>query len=120
MGDVSKGRHLPICLKVIEIAKAAIKAFYDSAIWKKQRLYILHRDNFQCQQSGCHKLATEVHHKIELNKDNINDLNITLNEDNLISLCHDCHTRITKEMKSGKDNILPKIIFDSNGFPIQC
>lgn len=101
------------------MARQGVRAFYDSPAWKKQRMFILQRDHFTCQEKGCHRLATEVHHKIELNEQNINDLNITLNENNLISLCHDCHTRITKEMKAGTENILPSIGFDSNGFPIQ-
>lgn len=51
------------------------------------------RDHYSCQLCGAR--ATEVHHKIELNKDNVSDPNISLNLDNLQSLCHDCHTRIT-------------------------
>ena len=93
-------------------------AFYHSSIWKKQRRYILQRDHFTCTVPGCHRTATEVHHKIELTKENINDLNICLNEKNLTSLCHDCHTRITAEMKAGTHGILPDIGFDSDGYPI--
>lgn len=92
--------------------------FYNSTLWKKQRKYILQRDNFMCTEVGCHRPATEVHHIIELSKDNINDSNITLNENNLRSLCHDCHTRITSEMKSGCFEVLPRIVFDDKGYPI--
>lgn len=101
------------------MARDALKGFYNSTAWKKQRLIILHRDHYTCTQPGCHNVASEVHHKIELNETNVNDLNICLNEKNLVSLCHDCHTRITKEMKSGKQNILKQIAFDENGFPIE-
>ena len=100
------------------MARGTLKGFYDSAAWKKQRLYILQRDHYTCTYPECHNIATEVHHKIELNEQNINDLNITLNEDNLQSLCHDCHTRITKQMKSNNINVLKQIVFDDNGFPI--
>lgn len=99
------------------MAKAWAKAFYNSIVWQKQRLYILKRDNYICTEAGCHNVATEVHHIIELNESNINDINICLNENNLRSLCHDCHTRITNEMKS--NSILPLITFDENGFPIE-
>lgn len=34
------------------------------------------------------------HHKIELTLDNIDDVNITLNPDNIEVLCHDCHNAI--------------------------
>lgn len=101
------------------MAQAFADAFYHSAIWKKQRKAILQRDHFTCTEPGCHKRAEEVHHIIELTKDNINDLNICLSETNLRSLCHDCHTRITKEMKSNTFGILPTITFDSNGFPVE-
>lgn len=98
------------------MARESLKSFYNSAIWKKQRINILKRDHFTCTEKGCHRMATEVHHIIELNEKNINDVNITLNENNLRSLCHDCHTRITKEIKGGYENILPKIYFDSDGY----
>lgn len=94
------------------------KGFYNSTAWKKQREYILKRDNYTCTEKGCHATATEVHHIIELTKDNINDINICLNEKNLRSLCHNCHTRITKESKTNYENVLQHIIFDANGFPI--
>lgn len=101
------------------MARDTLKGFYNSGAWKRQRLYILQRDKFTCTEPGCSRTATEVHHIIELNERNVNDLNICLNENNLRSLCHDCHTRITKDMQSGTDNILNKIIFDENGYPIE-
>ena len=100
------------------MARYTLKSFYDSAIWKKQRLYILARDKHTCTEAGCYKVGTEVHHIIELNEQNVNDVNISLNENNLRTLCHDCHMKITKEMKANIYNILPKIVFDSQGFPV--
>jgi 5-methylcytosine-specific restriction endonuclease McrA len=35
--------------------------------------------------------AVEVHHITELTPDNINDPSVSLNLDNLVSLCKDCH-----------------------------
>lgn len=93
-------------------------SFYHSSKWKKQRKNILLRDHFTCTEPGCHRRASEVHHIVELTIDNINDENISLAESNLRSLCHDCHTRITSEMKAGTYGILPSITFDANGFPI--
>lgn len=101
------------------MAETWAEPFYHSSIWKKQRKYILQRDHFICTEPGCHRTATEVHHIIELTKDNINDVNITLNENNLRSLCHDCHTRITSEIKSGVFGVLPRVGFDDNGYPIE-
>lgn len=55
---------------------------------------MLRRDLYTCVY--CYARAEEVHHVIELTPDNINDISIALNPDNLISLCHDCHTKITQ------------------------
>ena len=101
------------------MAEQWAQAFYNSTAWRKQRKYILARDHFTCTEVGCHMPAEEVHHIIELTKDNINDVNICLNENNLRSLCHDCHTKITKQMKSKTFGILPEVFFDSNGYVIE-
>lgn len=73
------------------MAQAFSKQFYDSKLWKQQRLHALHRDNYQCQD--CPAQAQEVHHIVELTAANINDYNIALGLDNLVSLCHNCHTK---------------------------
>lgn len=36
------------------------------------------------------------HHKVELTLDNIDDVNVTLNPDNIEVLCHDCHNAAHK------------------------
>ena len=41
--------------------------------------------------SGTKKQPLEVHHKVRLTPENINNPEITLNWDNLELLCHDCH-----------------------------
>lgn len=75
------------------MAKEFSEKFYHSQVWKYKRKEILHRDRYTC--NTCKGRANEVHHKIELTPDNINDMRIALGNDNLISLCHDCHTKIT-------------------------
>jgi hypothetical protein len=40
--------------------------------------------------------VNEVHHIIELTPENIGDQTVAINPDNLISLCHNCHTKRTK------------------------
>ena len=52
-------------------------------------MYCLMRDRFVCQRCG--RPAQEVHHIIHLTKENINDVTISLNSKNLVSLCKDCH-----------------------------
>jgi 5-methylcytosine-specific restriction endonuclease McrA len=44
-----------------------------------------------CFTKGLIEPATQVHHKIPLTADNINNPAITLNHDNLMSLCENCH-----------------------------
>ena len=47
--------------------------------------------DFICERCG--EPAKIVHHKRWLNRDNINDTDITLNWDNLEALCQDCHNK---------------------------
>lgn len=75
------------------MAKDFSRKFYNSKAWKFKRAEILHRDLYTCADCACR--ATEVHHIIELTPDNINDITITLGNNNLISLCHDCHKKYT-------------------------
>lgn len=96
------------------MAKNFAKAFYASKAWRSCRAQVLRRDLYTC--AYCYGRAQEVHHKIELTQKNINDENITLNQDNLISLCHDCHTKITKGMGDVKDGY----VFDEEGNVIQA
>ena len=71
------------------MAKDYSQAFYHSKEWEKVRLFVLMRDRFTCQKCG--RPAQEVHHKIHLSPENIWDTSITLNPDNLISLCREDH-----------------------------
>lgn len=103
------------------MAKKWAKAFYNSALWEKERAYILKRDRYTCTEPGCFRLATEVHHIKEITQQNINDVNITLNEHNLRALCSDCHKRITKmeHGREGKENLKRNLSFDDEGNPIE-
>lgn len=75
------------------LAKNFSKKLYNSAKWKKIRNYILTRDFYMCKICGEPNCDT-VHHIIELTPMNINDTNITLNPDNLITVCNQCHDEI--------------------------
>lgn len=79
------------------MAKDWASAFYHSGPWKALRLRALMRDGYTCRICGAR--ACEVDHIQELTPDNISDISISLNLDNLQSLCHDCHTRKTMEDK---------------------
>ena len=56
----------------------------------------MHRDSFLCQDclaEGRYTPAEEVHHIEPLTPENINSPSISLNTDNLISLCRECHKK---------------------------
>lgn len=71
--------------------------FYKSAAWKRCRASYLVSVGSLCERclaKGLIVPATQVHHKIKLTPDNLNDPAITLNWDNLMALCSDCHHEI--------------------------
>lgn len=72
------------------------KKFYSSKSWIKCRETILRRDNYICQMCWDDKKLTTadtVHHIIELR----DDWSKALAEENLISLCASCHSKIHSE-----------------------
>lgn len=97
------------------MAKVWAKRFYRSKAWRDTRQLVLYRDMYTCQECLSAR-AEEVHHIIELTPDNINDPNISLNPDNLVSLCHDCHTRITQGYTG---DVVEGYYFDENGMVVK-
>ena len=103
----------------------ARKQFYNSKLWKDVKQSIWLKQNLLC--GICNKpvyvdglsewLPKDkrrtgiVHHKVWLDNQNINDDNITINEDNLIGVCKECHENIHHaNMACRKD-----IMFDDEG-----
>lgn len=81
-------RSVPFAVEE-KMARAFSQAFYHSPEWQKVRQAVLMRDRFLCVKCG--RPAEEVHHKTHLSPKNIGDPRITMNMENLISLCKDCH-----------------------------
>ena len=75
------------------MAKKFSKKLYNSKEWRNIRNYVLSRDFFMCQVCG-EVNCNIVHHITELTPMNINDATITLNADNLITVCNQCHDEI--------------------------
>lgn len=75
------------------MAKNFSKKLYNSAKWKKIRHFVLTRDFYICQVCGEPNCNT-VHHIVELTPVNINDTDITLNPENLVTLCNQCHDEV--------------------------
>jgi 5-methylcytosine-specific restriction endonuclease McrA len=85
------------------------KRFYLSKAWRDTRAYIFKRDMGLCVRCG--KPGEIVHHKIYLTPQNINNPSITLSEDNLETLCRECHA-IEHE---GQLPTARELMFDSKG-----
>ena len=80
------------------MARDFSKPFYRTAAWQTARGIALRRDLFTCQMCGAR--AEEVHHIHEMTPTNMDDDNVTLDTENLISLCRDCHFKVHKQARS--------------------
>ena len=70
------------------------ESFYKSQAWKHMRDLAMKRDAYlcvDCLKAGKVTPAEEVHHIVPLTPDNINDPDISLNLDRLVSVCRECH-----------------------------
>ena len=68
-------------------------AFYCSHEWRRCRVGYASKVIYceRCAKRGMTVPGDEVHHKIRLTRENINDPSVTLNWDNLELLCFRCH-----------------------------
>lgn len=72
------------------MARKFSKSFYNSTRWKNVReAYTLSKFGI-CERCG-QPNAKQVHHKIYLTPDNINNPEVSLNFNNLELLCDTCH-----------------------------
>ena len=92
-----------------DMAHEYAKQFYHSSRWKKARAIVMQRHFGLCQL--CARPAKIVHHRRPITPENIEDDDITLNEDNLMCLCHDCHQRVHSSNGVTRDGLF----FDSAG-----
>lgn len=68
------------------------REFYQSPGWRKAREAYLKEHKYICEMCG--GVADTVHHIEHLNATNIHDPNVTLNRDNLMAVCRDCHAKL--------------------------
>ncbi|WP_028988458.1 HNH endonuclease [Thermicanus aegyptius] len=94
------------------MAQDYAKAFYKSRAWIKCRDGFLKSRHYICERCG--GLAVIVHHKNPITPENIDDPYVTLNWDNLMALCHECHNCI-----HGSQITADGLTFDVNGNLIQ-
>lgn len=84
----------------------AVEAFYVSWRWRKCRKAFAASKGNLCErclkrgviEAGSKAQPLEVHHRIPLTADNVNDPKVALNWDNLELLCKHCHDE-EREMK---------------------
>ena len=70
------------------------RKFYNSYAWQKCRAAVWRRAGGLCERCLLRGLivpGVEVHHKIRLTPDTLDDPTIALNPDNLELLCEACH-----------------------------
>ncbi len=100
--------------RILQAIKAGdVRVFYKWKVWRKKRLVILQRDNFECQRckvEGKFSKATTVHHIKPLRE----YPELALEEDNLSSRCDPCHNKEHPEKLKkyqageGKEPITPE------------
>lgn len=83
--------------------KQFAEKFYASQAWKDCRKAYKKSVGGLCErclERGLYKPAEIIHHKIFLNQFNVDNPEITLNWNNLVALCRDCHA----DVHSNKSN----------------
>ena len=77
-------------------ARDFAKEFYASTAWKNCREIYKKKKCYLCEI--CNDIATEVHHIDPITPDNVDNPEVTLNENNLMCLCHQCHMNMSSMM----------------------
>ncbi len=86
--------------------------FYYTKQWKAcRREYAKTQGGLceRCREKGIIRAGAIVHHKIPVTPENVNDPSITLNFDNLMYVCRDCHAAIHKPTKRFKVDDLGRV-----------
>lgn len=105
------------------MAREFSKHIYKSARWQKLQRFAMERRETttglvppgmceRCYQHGLIRPAKVVHHVTWITPENVNDPSVTLNADNLMRLCQDCHAAAHS---STPDEGPPRYGFDENG-----
>lgn len=99
--------------------KEFARPFYESMAWRRTRkAYTAYVGGLceSCWAEGIAKPGEIVHHKIPLTPENINDTGVTLNYDNLMLVCRDCHAKEHADLFPRKRRYrldeLGRVIFD--------
>ena len=103
------------------MAQGKHKRFYKSKAWLDTRRYALDRCHHICELQGCKEPAYIVHHITWIDNTNVDDVDITLNVNNLMCLCLDCHNKVHLNSKNqikqefdSKGNLIKTIEKENN------
>lgn len=97
------------------MARDFAKKFYNSKAWKKARLAYIYKKFGLCER--CIKPnSKQVHHIKKLTPENIDNPEITLNEDNLEVLCDECH-QLEHHQKYSMTEV--DLVIDDNGMVVK-
>ena len=81
------------------------ETFYKSGAWVSCRNNYFRKAKGLCERcaaKGIIRTGEIVHHKIILTPENIKNPDVTLNQDNLMLVCRDCHAALHKPEKRYK------------------
>ena len=102
------------------MAKDYSRPFYSSPAWLACRqAYIAERvkiDGGMCEECR-QRIGLIVHHRTAIDESNINDVNVTLNHENLEFVCKQCHDRFPNHFVRSKSREV-RYVFDDFGQPI--
>lgn len=75
---------------------SVLKSFYAHESWQQFRVAIIAQRGPVCQK--CNKVIANssdciLHHIKELTPENVSDYNVSLNPENILVVCHDCHDK---------------------------
>ena len=101
------------------MAKRFAQKFYKSKQWHDLRIYYISKCHGLCETCLENSIITPgkiLHHVIHLTPENINDPNITLNENNLKFECQKCHDKHEGHgLNKGSNVTMNGLKFDGNG-----
>lgn len=90
---------------------AKVNRFYHSKEWKRVRELVLARDHYICVFCGAP--GDTVDHIVELDEKNVDNPFISLNPDNLRTLCRTCHEH--RHFMSDPGGLADGVSVDENG-----
>lgn len=103
------------------MAREFTLGFYKTSAWAKcRRAFISQRigiDGGMCQDCK-EKPGKIVHHIVEIDENNINDPDVTLNMSNLKYVCQNCHNLIEHGFERNKVADRIEYTFDPYGNPV--